>query len=139
MWNRYAQHLPGERAQMDLKYLPSGRYQCTLIDDCSRFLAATVLTGRTMQDVCAALPVLLDRMPVPIQCLQTDNGSEFQSEFTATLTARGIRHVHTRPRPNGKVEQVQHPCAEAFWDGVTSTALAAWEADLQAYVHLYNT
>ncbi len=28
---------------MDLKYLPQGRYQLTLVDDCSRSLAATVL------------------------------------------------------------------------------------------------
>jgi hypothetical protein len=43
-WLRYSKALPGERAQMDLMYLPEGRYQLTLIDDCSRLLAATVLT-----------------------------------------------------------------------------------------------
>jgi transposase InsO family protein len=142
VWQRYAKAYPGERAQADLKYLPLGRYQLTLIDDCSRSVAATVLTGRTMAEVCAALPTLLDRMPAPIQCLQTDNGSEFQSELTALLARRGIRHVHTRPRSphlNGKVERVQRTCQEEFWDGVTTTHLAQWERDLQAYIHFYNT
>ena len=39
VWTRYAKAAPGERAQMDLMYLPQGRYQLTLVDDCSRFLA----------------------------------------------------------------------------------------------------
>ena len=142
VWQRYAKATPGERAQLDLKYLPENRFQCTLIDDCSRTLAATVLTGRTMADVVAARPILLERMPAPIQCLQTDNGSEFQSDFTAALAARGIRHAHTKPRTprlNGKVERVQRTCAEEFWDGVTGTDLTTWEADLQTYVAFYNT
>ena len=42
VWTRYAKASPGERAQMDLMYLPEGRYQLTLVDDCSRFLAATI-------------------------------------------------------------------------------------------------
>ena len=35
IWIRYARAIPGERAQMDLKYLPHDRYQLTLVDDCS--------------------------------------------------------------------------------------------------------
>lgn len=142
VWQRYAKQPPGERAQMDLKYLPEDRFQLTLLDDCSRLLATTVLTGRTMADVAAALPALLARFPFPLQCIQTDNGSEFQSAFTAALTACGIRHAPTRPRtprPNGKVERVQRTCQEEFWDGVTGSDLAGWEADLQAYVRVYTS
>lgn len=140
-WQRYAKELPGERAQMDLKYLPDGRYQCTLIDDCSRTLAATVLTGRTMADVVAALPRLLAAMPAPIQTLQTDNGSEFQSDFSAALAVRGIRHAHIRPcapHLNGKVERVQRTCQEELWDGVLPGSVADWERQLQAYLRFYN-
>jgi transposase InsO family protein len=142
VWLRYAKERPGERAQLDLKYLPHDRYQLTLIDDCSRLLAATVLTDRTMADVCAALPRLLAQFPFPVQCIQSDNGSEFQSDVTALLADRGIRHTHTRPRCphlNGKVERVQRTCQEEFWDGVVGTNLAQWERALQAYVRFYNT
>lgn len=142
VWTRYAKAMPGERAQLDLKYLPEDRYQLTLIDDCSRMLAATVLTGRTMQDVCGALPTLLAQFPFAIHCIQSDNGAEFQSEVTTLLANRGIRHTHTRPRCphlNGKVERVQRTCAEEFWDGITGSDLLQWERDLQAYVRFYNT
>ena len=142
VWTRYAKETPGERAQLDLKYLPENRYQLTLIDDCTRMLAATVLTERTMQDVCTALPRLLGQFPFPIRCIQSDNGSEFQSDVTHLLAARGIRHTHTRPRCphlNGKVERVQRTCAEEFWDGVVPGPLATWERALQAYVRFYNT
>lgn len=141
-WTRYAKATPGERAQMDLKYLPEDRYQLTLIDDCTRMLAATVLTGRTMDDVRQALPRLLAQFPFPMQCIQSDNGSEFQSDVTSLLADTGIRHAHTRPRCphlDGKVERVQRTCAEEFWDGVTGSDLVQWERDLQAYVRFYNT
>ena len=142
VWTRYAKETPGERAQLDRKYLPEDRYQLTLVDDCSRMLAATVLTGRTMRDVAEALPRLLAQFPFAIRCIQSDNGPEFQSEVTDLLADRGIRHTHTRPRCpylNGKVERVQRTCAEEFWDGITGTDLHAWERDLQAYVRFYNT
>jgi transposase InsO family protein len=142
IWTRYAKATPGERAQMDLKYLPDDRYQLTLIDDCSRLLAATVLTGRTMQDVAQALPRLLAQFPFAIRCIQSDNGSEFQSDVTELLAAHAIRHAHTRPRCphlNGKVERVQRTCQEECWDGVPPGPVAAWEHDLQAYVRFYNT
>lgn len=141
-WTRYAKDRPGERMQMDLKYLPEDRYQLTLIDDCSRLLAATVLTGRTMADVAQALPRLLAQFPFVVTCIQSDNGSEFQSDVTALLADAGIRHAHTRPRCphlNGKVERVQRTCAEEFWDGVIGSDLLLWERALQAYVHFYNT
>ncbi len=50
-WILYAKAFPGERAQMDIKYLPEGRYQLTVIDDCSRLTAATVMLGRAQRDV----------------------------------------------------------------------------------------
>ena len=143
VWQRYAKDRPGERTQIDLKYLPQNRYQFTLIDDCSRLLAATVLPDRTMATVAQALPRLLDRLPFPVACVQSDNGPEFQRAVTAVLRARGIRHTFIRPRCphlNGKVERVQRTCQEEFWDGVDPDGtLADWEHDLQAYVRFYNT
>lgn len=141
VWIRYAKSLPGERAQMDIKYLPQNRYQLTLIDDCSRLLAATVLTERTSAAVCSALPSLLAAFPFPIRCFQTDNGPEFSRSLTAFLRRLSIRHARIRPRTphlNGKVERVQRTVQEEHWDGVGPGSVEEWEQQLQAYVRFYN-
>ena len=141
VWIRYAKALPGERAQMDLKYLPQERYQLTLVDDCSRFLAATVLERRTTAAVCRALPHLLKGLPFPLRCIQTDNGSEFGRDLTRLLLRLGIRHTHIRPRCphlNGKVERVQRTVQEEFWDGIGPGPLEDWERWLRDYVRFYN-
>ena len=141
VWTRYAKENPGERAQMDLKYLPQGRFQLTLVDDCSRFLAATVLERRTTAAVCRALPRLLKTIPFPLRCIQTDNGSEFGRDLTVLLRRLGIRHARIRPRSphlNGKVERVQRTVQEEFWDGIGPGPLEEWERFLQGYVRFYN-
>lgn len=141
IWTRYAKENPGERAQMDLKYLPQGRFQLTLVDDCSRFLAATVLEKRTTAAVCRALPGLLDTIPFSLRCVQTDNGSEFGRDLTRLLHRLGIRHTHIRPHCphlNGKVERVQRTVQEEFWDGIGPGPLEDWKRFLQDYVRFYN-
>lgn len=140
-WILYSKAWPGERAQMDIKYLPEGRYQLTLIDDCSRLTAATVMSGRSQKDVIEALPRLLAVFPFELRCIQTDNGPEFERALHAWLEARSIRHVRIRPRQphlNGKVERVQRTIAEEYWDGVISPPGPGWEHGLQAYLKLYN-
>ncbi len=140
-WILYAKAFPGERAQMDIKYLPEGRYQLTLIDDCSRLTAATVLQDRTQATVLEAMPRLLAAFPFAMRCIQTDNGPEFERGLSRWLEARGIRHTRIRPRQphlNGKVERVQRTIAEEYWDGVTTPYGPAWERGLQAYIELYN-
>jgi transposase InsO family protein len=140
-WTLYARAVPGERAQMDIKYLPEGYFQLTLIDDCSRLTAATVLSDRTQSSVIAALPGLLASFPFAVSCIQTDNGPEFERGLSRWLQARDIRHTRIRPRTphlNGKVERVQRTIAEEFWDGVTDPPGPAWERQLKAYLELYN-
>src|SRR3972149_4084045 len=141
VWIRYSKKVPGERAQMDIKYLPQKRYQLTLIDDCSRVLAATVLEARTTAAVCRALPGALQPFPFPLHCIQTDNGSEFGRELTRILQRLGIRHTRIRPRSphlNGKVERVQRTVQEEFWDGLGPGSLQEWERFLRGYVRFYN-
>lgn len=141
VWIRYQKAVPGERAQMDLKYLPQGRFQLTLVDDCSRMVAATVLERRTGAAVCAALPALLEALPFPLRCVQTDNGSEFGHPLTRLLEQQGIRHARIRPRTprlNGKVERVQRTMQEELWDAVPTGSLAAWLRQLERYLRFYN-
>jgi len=141
VWIRYAKAHPGERAQMDLKYLPRGLFQLTLIDDCSRYLAACVIPKRTMAAVCTALPALLGELPFPLRCIQTDNGSEFGSALSQQLKGLAIRHVRTRPRTprlNGKVERVHRTMQEELWDAVEDAPSKRWQAWLADYVRFYN-
>lgn len=140
-WQLYAKAWPGERAQMDIKYLPEGHFQLTLIDDCSRLTAATVLADRTQATVISAMPRLLAAFPFELRCIQTDNGPEFERGLSSWLSGQGIRHAHIRPRQphlNGKVERVQRTIAEEYWDGVTSPPGQDWERGLQAYLRTYN-
>lgn len=141
VWIRYAKEVPGERAQMDLKYLPQSRFQLTLVDDCSRLLAATVLERRTATAVCQALPQLLRAFPFPLRCIQTDNGPEFGQSLSSLLRRLGVRHTRIRPRTphlNGKVERVQRTVQEEFWDGIDPGPREHWERWLQDYVRFYN-
>lgn len=141
VWTRYAKALPGERAQMDLMYLPQGRYQLTLVDDCSRLLAATVLSQRTTAAVCRAVPLLLHSLPFPLRCIQTDNGPEFGRNLSLLLRRLGIRHTRIRPRSphlNGKVERVQRTVQEEYWDGIGPGPVEDWERGLQDYLKFYN-
>lgn len=141
VWIRYAKAHPGERAQMDLKYLPRGLFQLTLIDDCSRYLAARVIPKRTTAAVCAALPGMLEQLPFPLRCIQTDNGSEFGLTLTQLLSRLGIRHVRIRPqtpRLNGKVERVHRTMQEEFWDAVEDAPPERWKPWLRDYVRFYN-
>ncbi len=112
-----------------------------LVDDCSRYLAATVLEKRTTAAVCRTLPGLLNSFPFPLRCIQTDNGSEFGRDLTLLLRRLGIRHTRIRPRSphlNGKVERVQRTVQEEFWDGIASGPVDQWERFLQDYLRFYN-
>ena len=86
-----------ETRQTNREYLPQGHYQLTLIDDCIRFLAATVLERHTTAAVCRALPGLLDTVPFPLRWMQTDSGSEFGRDLSQLLGRLGIRHTRIRP------------------------------------------
>lgn len=147
VWQRYAKVWPGERAQMDLKYLPQGRFQLTLIDDCSRYLAATVLTRRTAQAAAGFLDTLLAATLFPVRAIQVDGGSEFKADFEGACQERGIRLPDgpsgfvlppRSPKLNGSVERAQRTHKEEHWDGVRPGSLASWERELQRYVRFYN-
>ena len=60
---------------------------------------------------------LMTVYPVPIRDVQTDNGSEFLSEFDEHLGAQQIPHLFTYPRcpkVNGCVERYQRTLSEEF-------------------------
>lgn len=86
---------PGQRVQMDIKYVPSevspiGRryYQYTVTDECTRmrYLAwhDSIWTLKAVQTLREAQ----EFFKFKIDCVQTDNGIEFTFDYTAQLTAK---------------------------------------------------
>lgn len=132
---------PGQRVQMDIKYVPSevspiGRryYQYTVKDECTRmrYLAwhDSIWSVRAVQTLHEAEKFF----GFKIDTVQTDNGIEFTFDYTAQLTARqkipkehpldiycreaNIRHKLSPPGEKelqGKVERSHRTDGEEFY------------------------
>lgn len=130
--------VPGERFQMDVKYVPreclvgalAGKrlYQYTAIDECTRWRHVAIFEELSTYSSVEFFHQLLEKFPFEIECIQTDNGSEFTSRyhnpghlsaFEAELGAFGIRHkliAPATPRHNGKVERSHRTDQERFYE-----------------------
>ena len=132
---------PGERIQVDVKYVPGecltdeikekdGKYyQYTAIDEYTR---KRVLWASKEHNTYASyqfLKIIMKRFPFKIECIQTDNGFEFTNRLNAQATKRKtmfekalmklkIRHKLIKPktpRHNGKVERSHRKDQERFY------------------------
>jgi transposase InsO family protein len=124
----YSLARPGERVQVDVKYLPKlkiGRfpegyqeYQYTAIDDCTRLRFTGIYQEVTPQNSVDFMKRALSFFPFPIQEVQTDHGVEFtyiffphvqkSHPFDVLLKSEGIHHKLipiAKPEHNGKVER----------------------------------
>jgi transposase InsO family protein len=152
--------VPGERFQVDVKYVPnkcitgdiSGRklYQFTAIDECTRWRYLGVYDEISTYNSTRFVKELINVFPFEIQCIQTDNGSEFTSRlqgsmhpsaFESFLEEIGIRHKLIRvatPRHNGKVERSHRTDQERFYDGNKFYSLKYLKCQLARYLKKYN-
>ena len=129
---------PGQRIQIDVKFVPSfclvgdakGKkfYQYTAIDEYSRWRYVEAFEEHSTYSSSVFLEHLIRHFPMPIECVQTDNGTEFTKRFTQpgketltmfqrTLKDNNIRHKLIRPftpRHNGKVERSHRKDNERF-------------------------
>ena len=132
---------PGERIQIDVKYVPTknlteevkeldGRYyQYTAIDEYTR---QRVLWASKEQSTSAStefVKIVMKKFKYKIECIQTDNGFEFTNRLNANECMRktmfekkleelGIRHKLIKPktpRHNGKVERSHRKDQERFY------------------------
>ena len=115
-WQRYPQRyskpLPGDRLQVDVKFLPNvaGKryYHFTAIDDCTRYRVMRIYDHNTVKSATDFINQVKAALPFAIKQVQTDNGSEFSDQFSWHLQDLGISHRKTRvrsPEENGKVER----------------------------------
>ena len=138
---------PGALVQLDtmhLRPLPGvERRQFTAIDVVSRCAVLGVRATASAGTTAAFLDELLDRMPVPVQALQVDGGSEFMGAFEHACQARGIALYVLPPRSpklNGRVERLNGTARREFWECYDGDlALPALQAALRVWEVHYNT
>lgn len=130
---------PGQRGQIDVKFVPEvcivGQekgtrwYQYTFIDEYSRFRYLEAFEEHSTYSSAVFLRHVVEKFPFAIECIQTDNGSEFTNRlnksknerptlFEKTLSDLGIHHKLIRPytpRHNGKVERSHRKDNEEFY------------------------
>ena len=148
---------PGQRVQIDVKFVPAcclvneakGKkfYPYTAIDEYSRWRYVEAFEEHSTYSSARFLEHLIRRFPMPIECVQTDNGMEFTKRFSTpgqvTLTAfqrvlqeHGIRHKLIRPftpRHNGKVERSHRKDNERFYASHTFYSFEDFSRQLQLY------
>jgi transposase InsO family protein len=148
-FRRYEKPLPGHQLQVDVKFLEplAGRkryYQYTAIDDCTRLRVLRIYERNTQQVAMTFVDYVLSKLPFQVDCIQTDNGSEFGPQFHWHLLDKGIQHRYIRPRRpylNGKTERSHRIDDEEFYrqlDGVMIASAEEFNQKLQEWERFYN-
>lgn len=139
--------VPGELVQVDVKHLPSKKYQYTAIDAVSRWRLVYGYSAFNMEnsiDFANKLIAKAGERGIKMKLIQTDNGPEFQSRFVDHLTKIGISHQYTwihTPDQNGKVERSHRTDEEEFYQEteIDYTNLEDLNTKLKDWIHYYNT
>ena len=156
---------PGERIQVDVKYVPlncltkeikeqDGRYyQYTAIDEYTR---KRVLWASKEHSTYASEEflkiIIIKRFPFKIECVQTDNGTEFtnrlnpqgttkKTKFEKALEELKIRHKLIKPktpRHNGKVERSHRKDQERLYYKKEFKSFEEFEKKLRYWEKEYN-
>lgn len=155
---------PGERVQIDVKYVPrksltkevieqEGRYyQYTAIDEYTR---KRVLWASKEQSTSASaefVDIIIKKFPFKIECIQTDNGFEFTNRlhpfntkrktmFEKKLEKLGIKHKYIKPktpRHNGKVERSHRKDQERFYYNKIFCSFEDFKNRLKYWEKVYN-
>ena len=153
---------PGQRVQIDVKFVPSAClvgeakgqkfYQYTMIDEYSRFRYLEAFEEHSTYSSAVFLRHCFEKFPFLIECVQTDNGSEFTNRFNANETHRkalfektceelGIQHKLIKPytpRHNGKVERSHRKDNEEFYASHTFYSFEDFKNQLAVRQRQYN-
>lgn len=153
---------PGQRVQVDVKFVPAvclvgeakGKnfYQYTAIDEYSRFRYIEGFEEHSTYSSAVFIEHLIKAFKFPIECVQTDNGTEFTKRllpverhtltlFEACLKQCGIKHKLIRPytpRHNGKVERSHRKDNEYFYATHTFYSFEDFQKQLAVHSKKYN-
>lgn len=134
---------PGERVQVDVKYVPSKcltkelkeqgerYYQYTAIDEYTRLRVIWFAKEHSTYESKNFIDVIINKFPFKIEEIQTDNGFEFTNRLSYNKSTRNIKTMFERhleelgikhklikpytPRHNGKVERSHRKDQERFY------------------------
>jgi transposase InsO family protein len=159
---------PGQRVQIDVKYVPQAclvgdavsdaaenggyYYQYTFIDEYSRFRYLEAFKEHSSYSSAEFIRHCVKKFPYAIECVQTDNGSEFTTRmngskgnrltlFQRTLDELGIRHKLIKvftPRHNGKVERSHRKDNEYFYASHKFYSFEDFQKQLAVWQYKYN-
>ena len=154
---------PGERVQIDVKYVPAksltkevkekeGRYyQYTAIDEYTRQRVLWASKEHSTYASTEFLKIIKKKFKYKIECIQTDNGAEFTNRLTTyrdkktlfekALEEAGIRHKLIKPktpRHNGKVERSHRKDQERFYYNKVFCNFEDFKSRLKYWEKEYN-
>ena len=154
---------PGQRVQIDVKFVPKsciakqglsdgGFFQYTFIDEYSRFRILEGFKEKSTYSSSEFIRHCVEKFPYAIECVQTDNGSEFTNRlnskatsqmtlFEKTLEELCIRHKLIKPmtpRHNGKVERSHRKDNEYFYACHSFYSFEDYTKQLSVWQRKYN-
>ncbi len=151
---------PGERVQVDVKFVPnecigfashhSRYYQITAIDEYSRKRYLELVEENTTYTTSEFLTRLEQNLGFKVDLVQTDNGYEFvndtdrtnkKTRFELHLEERGIKHKRIRPYSpwqNGIVERSHKLDNEMFYNKKRFKSYSEMLQSFNRYKNRYN-
>lgn len=158
-WTSTPVSYPGEKVQIDIKYVPmeciawpsDGKryYQITAIDEYSRKRVCQIMDEKSVTHTATFLIEIETHFGFHIDTIQTDNGSEFTNDplrskrpslFEEILEIKGINYQRTRPYSpwqNGIVERSHREDSRRFYHRVFHSESQLIAAH-QRYIHRGN-
>ena len=159
-YNRNPATYPGERVQIDVKYVPnecigfasyhSRYYQITAIDEYSRKRYMELVEENSTYTTSSFLKRLEDNLGFEVELVQTDNGFEFvndpektnkKSRFQKQLKRLNIEHKRIRPYSpwqNGIVERSHRIDNELFYNRRRFSSYSQMQKSFKRYSRRYN-
>ena len=136
--------VPGRSVQVDVKHIRLRKkkfYQFTAIDEATRYRVLQIYDQINTRSSKHFIDEVKKRLPVAIQRIKTDNGSEFGSDFTWHLHDLGIDHRRIPPgcpQANGKVERSHRTDVEEFYRRTKFRNAKDLRKKLEAWEQEYN-
>lgn len=157
---------PGQRVQVDVKYVPMNcltkelkeqgerYYQYTAIDEYTRLRVIWFAKEHSTYESSEFVNIIVKKFPFKVEEIQTDNGFEFtnrlsyktsirerKTKFEKRLEELGIKHKLIKPytpRHNGKVERSHRKDQERFYYKRKFESFEEFERKLGYWEKEYN-
>jgi len=154
---------PGELVEIDVKHVPGpikGRkyHQYTAIDTASRWRHLEVFDQETSNHSVEFLKIVMERFPLPIQAIKTDNHSTFTNYYLGTnkrsdLTVKTIHSLDIfcgkhdmihylidkgKPTQNGTVERSHGEDQRKFYEQNEFATVSSLKKRIRVWNDYYN-